>query len=125
MDIPCFVGIDVAKARFDIAVRPRGEQWTAAHDATGIAALVDRLVALAPTLVVLEATGGREVSLVAALAAAGVPVAVVNPRQVRRFAQAVGQLAKTDALDARSCWPASPTWCAPPPGRCPTPRPSS
>jgi transposase len=101
MDTPCFVGIDVAKAQFDIAVRPCGAQWTATHDEASIAALVGRLVALAPTLVVLEATGGREVGLVAALAAAGVPVAVVNPRQVRRFAQAVGQLAKTDALDAQ------------------------
>jgi transposase len=101
MDTPCFVGIDVAKAQFDIAVRPSGEQWTAAHDEPGIATLVGRLVARAPTLVVLEATGGREVGLVAALVAAGVAVAVVNPRQVRRFAQAVGQLAKTDALDAQ------------------------
>jgi transposase len=101
MDSQCFVGIDVAKAQFDVAVRPCGEQWTAAHDEAGIATLVGRLVALAPALVVLEATGGREVGLVAALVAAGVPVAVVNPRQVRRFAQAVGQLAKTDALDAQ------------------------
>lgn len=101
MDSPIFVGIDVAKAQFDIAVRPTGEQWRIAHDEPGIAALVGRLVALAPTLVVLEATGGREVGLVAALVAAAVPVAVVNPRQVRRFAQAIGQLAKTDALDAQ------------------------
>jgi transposase len=101
MDSLIFVGIDVAKAHLDIAVRPSGEQWRAPHDAPGIGALVDRLAGLAPTLVVLEATGGREVGLVAALVAAGVPVAVVNPRQVRRFAQAVGQLAKTDALDAQ------------------------
>jgi transposase len=101
MDTPSFVGIDVAKAHLDIAVRPGGEQWRTAHDEPGIAALVGRLAGLRPTLVVLEATGGREVGLVAALVAAGVPVAVVNPRQVRRFAQAVGQLAKTDALDAQ------------------------
>jgi transposase len=101
MASPIFVGIDVAKAHLDIAVRPTGEQWRAPHDAPGLAALVDRLASLAPTLVVLEATGGREVGLVAALVAAGVPVAVVNPRQVRRFAQAVGQLAKTDALAAQ------------------------
>jgi transposase len=101
MATPSFVGIDVAKAQVDVAVRPGGEQWTAAQTAAGIAALVRRLVALGPTLVVLEATGGRELGLVAALAAAAVPVAVVNPRQVRRFAQAIGQLAKTDALDAR------------------------
>ena len=101
MDIPLFVGIDVAKAHLDSAVRPSGEQWRAPHDEPGITALADRLVALTPTLVVLEATGGREVGLVAALVAAGVPVAVVNPRQVRHFAQAVGQLAKTDALDAQ------------------------
>lgn len=101
MDTPLFVGIDVAKAHLDIAVRPTGEQWRAPHDEPGIAALVDRLVRLSPALLVLEATGGREVGLVAALVAAGVPVAVVNPRQVRRFAQAVGQRAKTDALDAQ------------------------
>lgn len=101
MATPSFVGIDVAKAKVDVAVRPGGEQWTAAQTEAGITALVGRLAALDPTLVVLEATGGRELGLVAALAAAGVPVAVVNPRQVRRFAQAIGQLAKTDALDAR------------------------
>jgi transposase len=101
MDSPIFVGIDVAEAHLEIAVRPPGEQWRAPHDEPGLAALVARLTRLAPTLVVLEATGGREVGLVAALVAAGVPVAVVNPRQVRRFAQAVGQLAKTEALDAQ------------------------
>lgn len=98
---PIFVGIDVAKAQLDIAVRPGPAHWTAPNDEAGIAALVGRLVALPPTLVVLEATGGLEVPVVAALVAAGVPVAVVNPRQVRRFAQAVGQLAKTDVLDAQ------------------------
>jgi transposase len=96
-----FVGIDVAQARLDIAVRPSGEQWTSPHDEAGIAALVARLHALGPTLVVLEATGGRELALAGALAAAQVPTAIVNPRQVRDFAKAVGQLAKTDALDAQ------------------------
>lgn len=98
---PCFVGIDVAKARLDVAVRPTGEAWTVANDADGIDAVVARLRALAPTLVVLEATGGLEVPLAAALAAAELPAAVVNPRQVRDFAKAVGQLAKSDALDAQ------------------------
>jgi transposase len=96
-----FVGIDVAQARLDIAVRPSGEQWTSPHDDGGIAALVTRLQALGPTLVVLEATGGRELALAGALAAAQVPTAIVNPRQVRDFAKAIGQLAKTDALDAQ------------------------
>jgi transposase len=105
MDTPrtpsCYIGIDVAKAQLDIAVRPSGEQWVATNDERGLAALVPRLGALAPTLIVLEATGGREVPLVAALAGVGLPVAVVNPRQVRDFARAIGQLAKTDALDAQ------------------------
>lgn len=96
-----YVGIDVAKAQLDVAVRPDGAQWVAANDEAGIAGLVARLGALAPALIVLEATGGRELPLVAALSASGLPVAVVNPRQVRDFAKAVGQLAKTDALDAR------------------------
>ncbi|HEY8286765.1 MAG TPA: IS110 family transposase [Chloroflexota bacterium] len=100
MDPAITVGIDVAKAQLDIAVRPSGEHWTTPYDETGIAPLVPRLQALGPALVGLEATGGRAVRVVAALAAAGVPVAVVNPRQVRDFARAVGQLAKTDALDA-------------------------
>jgi transposase len=100
MTAPVFVGVDVAAAHLDVAVRPAGEGWRAANDAPGIAALVARVAALEPTLVVLEATGRLEAPLVAALAAAGLPVAVVNPRQVRDFAKAVGQLAKTDALDA-------------------------
>jgi transposase len=97
---PVTVGIDVAKAHLDVAVRPSGDQWQAPNDAAGVAALVARLGALAPALVVLEATGGLERLAAAELAAAGLPVAVVNPRQVRDFAKAVGQLAKTDALDA-------------------------
>lgn len=98
---PSYVGIDVAKARLDIALRPDGAQWIAPNDAVGIRALVERLHALAPTLVVLEATGGLEVAVAAALAADGLAVAVVNPRQVRDFARAIGQRAKTDALDAQ------------------------
>ena len=95
-----FVGIDVAKAHLDLAIRPAGTHERYRNDEAGIAQIRDRLQAQAPTLVALEATGGLEVPLAAALAAAGLAVAVVNPRQVRDFARAVGQLAKTDALDA-------------------------
>ena len=98
----CFVGIDVAKAQLDMALRPTGERWAVANDDAGIAALVARLQALLPTLIVLEATGGYQRAVVAALAAARLPVAAVNPRQARAFAKATGQLAKTDALDARA-----------------------
>jgi transposase len=97
-----FVGIDVAKAQLDIALRPMGERWAVPNDETGIAALVGRLQAVQPTLIVLEATGGYHRAVVAALAAAALPLVVVNPRQVRDFAKATGQLAKTDALDARA-----------------------
>lgn len=97
----CYIGIDVAKAHLDIAVRPNGLQWVTPNDAAGMDGLVPRLQMLRPTLVVLEATGGREAAVAAALATAGVAVAVVNPRQVRDFARAIGQLAKTDALDAQ------------------------
>ena len=97
---PVFVGIDVSKHRLDIHLRPSGESFTIDHDDGSVAALVERLAALAPALIVLEATGGMEVRLAAALAAAGLPVAVVNPRQVRAFARATGRLAKTDRLDA-------------------------
>ena len=97
-----YVGIDVAKEMLDVALRPTGERWRVAHDEQGLAQLVATLAALAPApaLVVLEATGGLELELVAALAAAALPVVVVNPRQVRDFARATGTLAKTDALDA-------------------------
>ena len=95
-----FVGIDVANHSLDVHLRPSGERFTIDHDERGVAALVERLAALAPALVVLEATGGMEVRPAAALAAAGLPVAVVNPRQVRAFARATGRLAKTDRLDA-------------------------
>jgi transposase len=102
---PCVVGIDVAKAQLDVALRPTGERWAVAHDDTGIAALVARLQAVPPTLMVLEATGGDPRTVVAALAAAGLPVAVVTPRQARDCAQATGPLAKTEALDARALAP--------------------
>ena len=102
VDVPCFVGIDVAKAQLDIAVRPSGERWAVPNDASGVVTLVERLQALHPTLIVLEATGGLERSATAALATAGLPVVIVNPRQARDFARATGQLAKTDALDARA-----------------------
>jgi transposase len=95
------VGVDVAKAQLDLACRPSGETWSVANDEAGIHPLVDRLRSLTPTIIVLEATGGYEVAVVAALAAAGLPVVVVNPRQVRDFAKATGQLAKTDRLDAQ------------------------
>ena len=97
---PVFVGIDVSKDRLDVALRPPSDRWAGANDEAGIPALVARLQRHRPTLIVLEATGGLGVPLTGALAAAGLPVVVVNPRQVRDFAKATGQLAKTDALDA-------------------------
>ena len=96
-----YVGIDVAKANIDIAVRPTGMVWQVSHDVSGIGDLVSRLENLKPATVLLEATGGLEVPLAALLAAAALPVVVVNPRQVRDFAKATGRLAKTDALDAQ------------------------
>jgi transposase len=95
-----FVGIDVAKAELVVALRPSGATWAVPNDEPGRRTLVDRLGALAPQLLVLEATGGYEHLVVAALAAAALPVVVVNPRQVRDFARSTGQLAKTDHLDA-------------------------
>ena len=97
---PRFVGIDVSKAQVDVAVRPTGQRWVVSYDETGIKELVSQMVDLGPAMVLLEATGGLELPLVAALAAAALPVVVVNPRQVRDFARATGTLAKTDALDA-------------------------
>lgn len=98
---PIYVGIDVAKAQLDLAVRPTGQEWQSPNTPEGIAQIVGRLQALAPTLVTLEATGGLQLPLAAALAVAGLPLAVVNPRQVRDFAKAIGRLAKTDRLDAQ------------------------
>jgi len=99
-EAPAFVGIDVAKAELVVAIRPSGERWTLANDGPGIQVLVQRVRHHAPTLVVLEATGGYERAVVAALAAAQLPLVVANPRQVRDFARATGQLAKTDRIDA-------------------------
>jgi transposase len=96
-----FIGIDVAKAQFAFACRPSGETGTVPNAEEGIRELVAHCQALTPTLIVLEATGGYEAALVAALATAGLPLVVVNPRQVRDFAKATGQLAKTNALDAQ------------------------
>ena len=96
---PVFVGIDVSKAQLDLALRP-GEGCSIPHDEAGLTTIVERLRPLSPTRIVLEATGGLEVALTGALAAAGLPVVVVNPRQVRDFAKATGTLAKTDTLDA-------------------------
>jgi transposase len=96
-----FIGIDVSKDRLDVHVRPSDEAFMVTRDGGGLAALVERLGALDPRLVVLEATGGFELTVAAALAAGGTPLVVVNPRQIRDFARATGQLAKTDALDAK------------------------
>jgi transposase len=96
-----YVGIDVAKDQLDIAVRPTGETWSMPNDASGITEVVQRVAQLHPKLVVLEATGGLQMPVAAALASAGLPLAMVNPRQVRDFARATGKLAKTDQLDAQ------------------------
>jgi transposase len=95
-----FVGIDVSKDQLDIACRPEPTHWRVANDSAGIAQCMAQLRQLKPVLIVLEATGGWQYALVAALALAQLPFAVVNPRQVRDFAKATGHLAKTDALDA-------------------------
>jgi len=97
---PIFVGIDVSKAQLDVAQRPAG-RFTVPNTEAGLTQLLAHLAAEPPTLIVLEATGGVELPLTGALAAAGLPVVVVNPRQIRDFAKATGQLAKTDALDAQ------------------------
>jgi transposase len=94
------IGIDVARASLAVAVHPAGERWESPNDDAGIAELARRLGGLGPRLVVLEATGGYELPLTDRLAADGLAVAVVNPRQVRDFAKATGQLAKTDRIDA-------------------------
>jgi len=95
-----FVGIDVAKDRLDAHVRPGGEAFAVARDGNGLAMLVQRLQALAPALVAMEATGGYETVVASAVGAAQLPLAVVNPRQIRDFARATGKLAKTDRIDA-------------------------
>jgi transposase len=95
-----FVGIDVAKAWVDVAVVPRGPRQRVGTDAAALDGLVRELVALAPTVIVVEASGGYESALVSACGVAGLPIVVVNPRQVRDFAKAIGRLAKTDTVDA-------------------------
>lgn len=95
-----FIGIDVAKDRLDVHVRPSGQSFAVTRDGEGLATLTERLMALKPELIVLEATGGFEVTVAAALGSAKLPLAVINPRQIRDFARATGKLAKTDALDA-------------------------
>ena len=97
---PWFVGIDVSKAQLDIALRPEG-RFVVPNDETGRTHVVEHLRALPVALIVLEATGGLELPLIGALVAAGLPVVVANPRQVRDFAKATGRLAKTDPLDAQ------------------------
>ena len=98
---PLFVGIDVAKATLDIALRPSKQLWQIIYDDAQIEALVTQLSELSPTLIVIEATGGLERILVAALVAAKLPVVVINPRLARDFAKAIGRLAKTDRIDAQ------------------------
>jgi len=96
-----FVGIDVSKDRLDVAVRPGGERWSVLNAPPAFEAFIQRIKALSPTLIVVEASGGLEAAVVAELAHAGLAVAVVNPKRVRDFARASGQLAKTDQLDAQ------------------------
>lgn len=97
---PVFVGIDVGKTQLEIAVHPSGERWTSATTAQALRRLATRLAALAPRVIVLEATGGYEVPVLGALAQAALPASLVAPSRVRAFAHATGQLAKTDRLDA-------------------------
>ena len=131
-----FVGIDVSKARLDVALRPGDENFSVANNPRGIASLVKQLKQLQVSLIVLEASGGYEVAVASELATAALPVAVLNPRQVRNFARATGRLAKTDAIVeakniyeieptlaeclARSPWPEqTPAQALRPPSRCP------
>jgi transposase len=106
-----FVGIDVSRDRLDVHVLPAGEAFYVSRNGEGIADLADRLKALAPSHVAVEATGGFETVVAAGLAGAGLPVVVVNPAQVRHFARALGERAKTDPGFGRSptrrpsCWP--------------------
>lgn len=96
-----FIGIDVSKAHLDVHSLPSSEAWQTDNTSAGVMALVDKLLLCNPLLVVMEATGGLEMPLACALMEASLPVAVVNPRQARDFAKAMGQLAKTDKVDAR------------------------
>lgn len=96
-----YVGIDVSKDRLDVHVLPQDEAFSVERNGKGLALLVERLKPLAPSLVAVEATGGFESTTAAAIAGAGLPLAVVNPAQVRHYAQALGKRAKTDPIDAR------------------------
>ena len=98
---PRYIGIDVSKAQLEVAVRPGNQRWQVSCTDEGTGKLISQLTHLRPTLVVMEASGGLEIPLVASLAAASLPVVIVNPRQVRDFARATGILAKTDAIDAQ------------------------
>ena len=95
-----FVGIDVSRDRLDVHVRPGGEAFAVSRDGKGVEELLDRLRAVAPMLIAVEATGGFETIVAAAIGGAQLPLVVVNPAQVRHFAQAVGKRAKTDPIDA-------------------------
>lgn len=108
------VGIDVSKSWVDVHIRPGGVALRCATDEPGLAELVRRVRPLAPQLIVMEASGGYESLVAVSLAEAGLPVAIVNPRQVRRFAEALGQLAKTDAIDARVIAHFAEAVCPPP-----------
>jgi transposase len=98
--VDCFVGIDVAKRQLDVHILPSAHAFSVARDAAGLERLVSTLRPHAPRLIVMEATGGLEVVVCAQLAAAGLAVAAINPRQIRAFAIALGRRAKTDRLDA-------------------------
>ena len=121
---PTYVGIDVSKAQVDVAVRPTGQRWVVCYDETGVEELVVRMVNLSPALVLLEASGGLELPLVAALAAAALPVVVVNPRQVRDFARAPGPWPRPMPWTRRS-WPTLPTPFVPRCALSETPKPRS
>lgn len=99
-DVKRVIGIDVAKEKLDIASRPEKESWTIANREEKLSSLVDKFVKISPDLIVLEATGGLEIPVASALGAAGLPVVIINPRQIRDFAKATGKLAKTDRIDA-------------------------
>ena len=96
-----FVGIDVSKRQVVVSVHGRDESWEFQNDAEGVAKLVSLMQGVSPELIVVEATGAYERLMVAELQAAGLPTAVVNPTRVRRFADSLGELAKTDKIDAR------------------------
>ncbi len=98
--VEVFVGIDVSKSTLDVCIEPFGQMLHVAYDEAGISQIAKRLKEVSPALIVIEATGGLEVRIATALASAGLPVAVINPRQARDFAKATGRLAKTDRVDA-------------------------